>query len=137
MLSPRQSAACAVAACLIVVGWLTCRGPAAGPTPDHLPGVLSRLRQRGVALHLYTPEGAHGEVGHALYLTAEPREIADLKALPRAPDRLARWQGAAFAEELAEPAQQGLEGPGALHYGRVLFFGDPELLARIRAALAE
>jgi hypothetical protein len=99
--------------------------------------VLSRLRQHGVALHLYTPEGAQGEVGHALYLTAGPREIADLKALPRSPERLGRWQGVAFAEELAEPAQQELDGAGVLRYGRVVFFGDPELLARIRAALAQ
>ncbi len=137
MLSPRQSAACAVAACLALTAWFTCRGPAAATAPDHLPGVLSRLRQHGVALHLYTPEGAQGEVGHALYLTVEPREVAGLKALPRSPERLGRWQGIAFAEELADPAQQQLDGDGVLRYGRVLFFGDPELLTRIRGALAE
>jgi hypothetical protein len=137
MLSTRQPTAWALAACLALAAWLACRGPAAGPAPDHLPGVLCRLRQRGVALRLYTPEGAQGEVGRSLYLTADRREIADLKALPRISDCLGRWQGVAFAEELAEPALQGLDGDGVLRYGRVLFFGDPELLARIREALAE
>ena len=98
--------------------------------------MLARLRERGLQLHLYTPEGAQGAVGHALYLTDGPREVAELKALPRDPGCLGRWRGAAFAEELAGPALSELEGAGVLRFGRVVFFGDPELLARIQGALA-
>jgi hypothetical protein len=53
------------------------------------------------------------------------------------PARLGRWRGVVFTEELAGPAQQEPAGAGVLRYGRVLFFGDPALLARVREALAE
>lgn len=137
MLSPRQSSACALAACLALAALYAGRGPASTPPADHLPGVPARLRERGLELHLYTPEGAQGEVGHALYLTDGPREVAELKALPRDPRCLGRWRGVAFAEELAGSAVTQLEGAGVLRFGRVVFFGDPELLALIQEALAK
>jgi hypothetical protein len=41
-----------------------------------------------------------------------------------------------LAEEWDDPSLSLLEGEGVLRYGRVVLFGDPELLARIREALA-
>ena len=43
----------------------------------------------------------------------------------------------ALAEEFADPSHSQLGGEGVLCYGRVVLFGDPALLARIREALAD
>jgi hypothetical protein len=97
--------------------------------------VLSRLRERGLCLHLYAA-GEDAEVGRCLFLADGPRRAGELRALPRLPGSLARWRGVAFAEELADPSDSALGGDGVLRYGRVVLFGDPALLARVRDALA-
>jgi hypothetical protein len=137
MLGTRQLAACALALAVAFAAGHSFRAPAPTPTPDDLAGVMSRLRQRGLDLRAYTPEGTNGEVGRSLFLADGPRDIGQLKALPRDPEFVGRWRGVVFAEELADPTHSRLEGAGVLHCGHVVFFGDPGMLARIREALAE
>jgi hypothetical protein len=102
MLGTRQLTACTLGLAVAFAAGHSFRAPDPMPTPDDLAGVMSRLRQRGLDLRAYTPEGTNGEVGRALFLTDRPRDdIGELKALPRDPEFVGRWRGVVFAEELA------------------------------------
>jgi hypothetical protein len=72
------------------------------------------------------------------YLTTTAKEWLDLDSLPKDPDRIARWRGTLYCERGPAdhwPDLQGQWGDCCLVVGPFLFFGDRELLGRVRAAL--
>jgi hypothetical protein len=83
------------------------------------------------------PGGGHP---HNLFLTRSPRPTAASLQVPKAPEALDRWHGALYVERLSEPGgrkeQVALWGDACFVAGPFLFFGDPEMLAEAREALA-
>jgi hypothetical protein len=105
--------------------------------PD-IPGLVGRLRTAGLGLRV-VPTGRNAKPDHNAYLTATGKGFEQLHAVPRMPEFIGDWRGTVYCERLysqraRQEARQG--GDYCLLAGPFLIFGDPELLARIRACLA-
>jgi len=78
----------------------------------------------------------------ALYLCRTPRTAADVDGLSKHPSRPdPQWAGVVCFHGTADPNRIAIPwvsdgGDRCLRYGRFAVFGDPELLAEVRAALA-
>jgi hypothetical protein len=82
---------------------------------------------------------ADGQIDRSFILTVGGWDGDTLRRLPRVPDRAGEWSGTVLCEWLVnwEPAELFLEEWGEYGFARppFVFFGDKELLARIREAL--
>ncbi len=115
--------------------------------PPHLLGasawtvadLLRHLEGRGLHLHAAGTR-ENGPVATNAFLSLERRPWADLGGLVKDPSRFRGWSGIVYCEYGArEGAREGaLAGWGewGLRAGPFVFFGDPNLLAQIRDALA-
>jgi hypothetical protein len=117
--------------------------PRLGPSPDEaealrqegVEGLARLLRRAGLALHLTCPYPHKGTA----FLTEGARPAEVLRLLPSDPSQAARWRGVVRVEV---GSQLGLDeelirqrGAWYWRWGPFHFFGDPELLAKVRAAL--
>jgi hypothetical protein len=140
--------------------WLACLAACAGglllwpggPRRRGEPGVLlpgegwdvpraaRHLAARGLKFHL-VPAEQGGTGCDRAYLTTTERTWEELDRLPKTVESLTRWQGVVYGERVHQPGalagQVRLWGGCCLDTGPLLFFGDPDLLARISAALQQ
>jgi hypothetical protein len=116
------------------------RVPAGWTTADLLHK-LGPLGLRVIPANITSPDGP---LDDGVFLTTTGRGWEELAALhtaaPPGEEALARWRGTVFVRPSRRPPDtQPLEVGRrcALHAGRFHFYGDPELLDRIEAALSE
>jgi hypothetical protein len=73
--------------------------------------------------------------------TTTAKDWREFLALPKSPEAIDLWRGTIYCERLNQPGsrdpQVGLWGECCLVVGPFLFFGDRDLLRRIRVALGE
>jgi hypothetical protein len=114
-------------------------GWAVGQPADSIPALVAHLEQHGTLLRV-VPVANNGDVCGGAYLTRTSKDWDQLSRLMRVPEDLPRWQGTLLV--LPEHntwfrTQARLSwGNGGLVYGRLVVFGDPALLAEVRAVLA-
>ncbi len=109
-----------------------------------IPALAARLRAAGLNLRLVHTARERGPSYNA-YLTTTDKDWAQLQAVPRMVECSSGWRGTVFCEQdvgywdMGDPGQRQLVlewGDCCLIAGPFRFFGDPALLARIRACLA-
>jgi hypothetical protein len=102
--------------------------------------LVAYLEGRGLRLHL-TPTRAGGDASANAYLTTEAKPAAELYGLITDRHTMHHWAGVVYCERCRryEAREVCLElwGDCGLRAGPFVFFGDPELLARIRTALED
>jgi hypothetical protein len=112
---------------------------AAAPADLNGPQLVERLRAQGICLHVFPVKCDTKDLDHGFYLAELPGARHSLVNLVRDPGFVDRWTGVVFVErrwpqESVQPALQRW-GSCGLFAGRLVLFGDPKLLARIRAAV--
>jgi hypothetical protein len=109
-----------------------------------IPDLVGRLRAAGLELRLVRSAQQRAPDYNA-YLTTTGKDWSQLHGAPRLVEFTDRWRGTVFCEKLfgsgvkADPTlQEQVQewGDSCLVAGSFLLFGDPDLLARIRAHLA-
>src|SRR5262245_18694117 len=77
------------------------RDPYAAANPGlhawDLPQALEHLRDQGLAFEVVSADGGD-VVRHAAFLTTTKRDFVELNCLPRARERLDRWDGVLYCE---------------------------------------
>jgi hypothetical protein len=138
---PRWILAVAFAGCAAAVPlahWLLHRH---GDPPGTLAELATLVRQSEPSL-CAVPMAEHDpEAG--LYLCEQPRPRERLQLLRRFPEQSDRWRGVVFCErdrhlggEIGESEWQRW-GAYGMRIGPFVFFGDPDLLGRIRRAIPQ
>lgn len=91
----------------------------------------ARLRERAPDLHV-APAGSG-----AFFVTDRPRDRAELEALVMNPSRLESWKGVVRSWPVAPDDRVDDSGWGRAGFrqGGHAYFGDPQLVRRIKAAL--
>jgi hypothetical protein len=98
-----------------------------GPQPLDVYGLAARLEEQGLRLRVVpVPEGGSPAEGAWLTVTAKNRDQLSLLSCARPKG----WRGTV----LCLPEHPGVEDSPPLRAGRFRFWGDPELLSRIRKA---
>jgi hypothetical protein len=129
---------------VLVGAWVRSRGHRAAPrTPPELQDwdindLAEHLRGAGLPLReVATAED--GDARNSAYLTTTASTWDELARLARVPERRAGWEGTVYCERNTRESDRKLcrhlWGECYLCAGPFLFFGDPELLGRIRAVL--
>jgi hypothetical protein len=111
--------------------------PAAALDDWDLARLVAYLNEEGLGLRRVSAQRNGGNPRKA-YLTTTAQGWMDLDSLPKDPKRLARWRGTLYCERGPGdhwPDLQEQWGDDCLVVGPFLFFGDRELLGRVRAAL--
>jgi hypothetical protein len=114
--------------------------PASPVVPLHdwdIPQLVEHLNGAGLELCLLGT-GKDGVVDQSAYLTTTPRKWADVNRLFKDATLIEQWEGTLYCERGPLPSWPGLTslwGDCCLVVGPFLFFGDPQLLGRVRAAL--
>jgi hypothetical protein len=103
-----------------------------------MPDLAAYLESQGLRLHL-SPTWAGGNARANAFLTSGAKTGAELYGLLKARKEIHRWAGVVYGErsrayEEREWAVEAWADCG-LRAGPFVFFGDPELLGRIRTAL--
>jgi hypothetical protein len=117
------------------------------PTPDwpsddwDIPQLVTFLNGKGLGLRLVSPRMDGLLLERDAFLTTTDREWSDFNVLPRVPERIQRWRGTLYCK-LKKGENGGFdlgvnEGDCCLEAGPFVLFGDPALLARVRAAFNE
>jgi hypothetical protein len=105
---------------------------------DNIPALVAHLEQHGIALRVI-PITLGSDLSGGAFLTRTTQGWKELSSWPRHPGHLSHWQGTVLVqpERIAVNRAETLASwqEGGLVYGQLLLFGDPALLAEIRAAL--
>jgi hypothetical protein len=132
---------------LVAMTWLaiTFQQRLAGPTPPlppldqwDIPTLADHLNRAGPEVRL-RPVQKNGTFSQSAFLTTTDKNWFDLNALGKDPRWIHKWRGTVYCE-LRGGADSAdllrLWGDQGWSAGPFLFYGDAELLDRIRAALA-
>ncbi len=99
--------------------------------------LVAHLNRMGVDVRLRSTQEA-GILGPTVFLTTIDKSWPKLNALNKDAKRLDRWRGVLYCERMSSnsmPANHLWPDRG-LKIGPFLFYGDAELLERVRSALA-
>jgi hypothetical protein len=102
-----------------------------------IPQLAAHLNRNGVPVRLRLVSETTPVVSSA-YLTTTAKEWDDLNRLMKEPKRLSEWRGTLYCERVGKNASSYLLeqwGDHCLKIGPFLFYGDAELLERVRSAL--
>jgi hypothetical protein len=115
-------------------------GPAAPPdlASWDVPRLVEFLHGHGLPLRAIS-SSRDGGVSESAYLTTTSKGWGELAGLRRGSDQIDLWQGTLFCERASLSvfgAQIQMWGDCCLVVGPFVFFGDRDLLARVRAAFA-
>lgn len=112
---------------LPLVCWHRKPSPVLSGDLDAIPALLDG---QGVRLH------ATWDNSGSLYLTTQPRDVDELRQLLPRPQDVERWQGVVHVWRLPPPEGRRNEwGDRGFQAGNLAVYGDPVLVARIKAAL--
>jgi hypothetical protein len=97
------------------------------------------LNRAGLELRMHSPQN-NGPILRTAFLTITDKDWNSLNPLAKDPSRLPAWRGTVYCErviakDVGELAAQW--GEPCLVAGPFVFYGDVELLERIRAAICE
>jgi hypothetical protein len=114
---------------------------AAAPLDDwDIPRLVAYLNSEGLGLRAVSTTNG-GDIGPTAFLTTTDKGWEELSRLPRGPSHIDRWRGTLFCERTSIggdwPSLTRQWGDCCLVVGPFFFFGDRELLGRVRAALSE
>jgi hypothetical protein len=130
-------------ALLAALAGYTLRGTADSATQrpaDSIPALVARLEQHGLHLRVI-PTARDGDVCTGAFLTRPAGNWEQLSFWLRRPDQLPHWQGTVHVQPersaQARAEATALRKEGCLVYGQLVLFGDPDLLAEIRAAVGD
>jgi hypothetical protein len=143
----------AVAAALLVVVCVS-RHPAEAPVAASpmdswsISEMIARLRQAGLEFRVVatredaaTAPNVFPTTDNNVFLTTTDQGWTELNLLPKLPDHIERWRGTLYVESLRPDQDWSIRtqlwGDYYLVVGRFLFFGDPELLARVHEVLGK
>ena len=105
-----------------------------------IPQLVDYLHRAGIRLHV-APTAKDGVVQNTAFLTTTERTWYELNRLRKDAKQLDPWQGILYCErlELDEMWRVMADQWGDFGWsaGPFLFYGDPELLARVRAVLLD
>jgi hypothetical protein len=140
--APYMAALLTVLAGLIVVASSQPRGPA--PSPKGAIGdwsvadMIRNLQSKGLPLQAVSTL-REGSIGDNAFLLTGAKTWEELNLLPKDSRAMPRWSGVVYCKRVNRPDMVPLAlcGDCALEVGPFDFFGDPDLLARIRAALPD
>jgi hypothetical protein len=112
------------------------------PDPSGLEGsvldLADHLGRRGLELRV-VPTGRGRPRDAAAFLTTTDKSWSELNVLPQRVEAIDRWRGTVFCERVVQSGsrdnQVELWGNSCLVAGPFLFFGDRDLLDRIRDTL--
>ena len=132
-----------LAALLAACGWRHTDDEPTAATPDvagwDVPRMAEHLRSRGLTFRLIPADEPGVNAARSAYLTTTAKTWRELTVLRRARERIGDWQGTLHCERVNQPGTLDLQiqrwGDCCLEVGPFVFFGDPELLARVRTAL--
>jgi hypothetical protein len=99
--------------------------------------LAAHLNRKGVPVRL-VPVSENAPLGSAAYLTTTAKDWDDLNHLMKLPQRIPEWRGTLYCERIRENDTSyllGQWGDQGLKIGPFLFYGDTELLDRVRSAL--
>ena len=115
-------------------------GSAAPKPADSIPALVAHLEQHGLHLRVI-PLARDGDVCMGAFLTRTTKNWEQLSFWLRQPEQLPHWQGTVHIQPessaQARAEAVALWKEGCLVYGRLVLFGDPDLLAEIRAAVGD
>lgn len=102
-----------------------------------IPQLAAYLNEAGVVLHTKSVQ-KNGKLGQRAFLTVDMKDWEELNRLTKDATQIARWRGIVYCErprliDVAGLMQQW--GDGCLAVEPFIFYGDTDLLARIKAAL--
>jgi hypothetical protein len=105
-----------------------------------IPQLVSHLNARGLPVRIvYTRKD--GITKSNAFLTTTDLSFESLNFLPRGKRYIGDWRGVAYCEIIMNPGRRADAGIGmegcSLEFDHFIFVGDPDLLARIGAALRE
>ncbi len=101
-----------------------------------IPRLADYLNRKGVPLRLVATQN-NGTIRHNAFLTTTDKEWDDLSRPVKDPRWIGRWRGTLYCERNPEGDDLARQwGDCYLEVGPFMFFGDPELLARVRTVLA-
>ena len=128
------------AALMLPALYVAGRRPAPPPGAP-IPALLARLEAQGLQLHAVPADNRNRDLRNGVYLCEGERVWDQVARLPADPSRAGSWRGVVLIQaprpSLAVPAEQLRDwGPCGHQDGPFVFFGDPALLARLKAALA-
>ena len=105
-----------------------------------IPELADYLHRAGIRLHV-VPATKDGVLQDTAFLTTTERSWHELNRLRKDAKQLAPWRGILYCERLEHTKMRTvLEeqwGDYGWSAGPFLFYGDPELLARVRAVLLD
>jgi hypothetical protein len=108
------------------------------PPADSIPALVAHLEQRGIHLRVI-PLAHDGDVCQGAFLTRTSSDWKELSFWLRNPQQLSHWRGTVHVqpEHSARAREVALAswGEACMVYGQLILFGDPDLLAEIRAAV--
>ncbi len=128
-----------VVASLLVVSRARRSHPAEAPRLDDwdVPQVVEHLRQHGLELRVVST-GDSADPRHNAYLTTTNKQWQELNCILKVPEQAEQWRGTLFVERSHNlHVRAAYWGDSCLVAGPFVFFGDRELLARVRAVLGE
>lgn len=102
-----------------------------------IPQLAAYLKKAGVELRVQSAQ-KNGIARQSVYLTSTPKDWCDLNGLVKDPKWIHRWQGTVFCTHETPNAAEALArqwGEQGLLVSPFVFYGDAELLARIKNAL--
>jgi hypothetical protein len=115
-------------------------GPNASKPVDSIPALVAHLERRGIALRVIAT-ARDGDICEGAFLTRTSKDWEQLSIPFRIPEQLSRWQGTVHVQPVSNTLYRTEArlswGKGGLVYGQLVLFGDPELLAEVRAALEQ
>jgi hypothetical protein len=100
-----------------------------------IPRLVAYLNEAGLALRMVSAR-KDGVIDQAAFLTITDQEWEDLDRLFKNPKWISQWRGTLYCKRNTAGYDLSHWGDYSLVAGPFLFFGDPELLARVRDALA-
>jgi hypothetical protein len=136
----------ALAGLALSVGWQRPATESPGEPPMlcldgwSVPDLVRHLEARGLGLCAVPTPRKGGPLGRNAFLAPPGKTIDELDGLIKDPAYIARWRGVVYCEEYLRADARNLEGEWGdcfLLAGPFVFFGDRELLSRIRDALRE
>ena len=105
---------------------------------DSIPALVAHLEQRGIQLRVI-PSARDGDVCEGAFLTRTSKNWEQLSFWLRNPEQLSHWQGTVHVQadgnDRARAETAASLGDACLVYGQLVLFGDPDLLAEIKAAI--
>jgi hypothetical protein len=115
------------------------RPPEEGPRLDDwdVPRLVDHLSKQGLELRVVSTQDG-GTPRHNAYLTKTDKKWGELNLMLKVPEQAERWRGTLYVERSHNTdIRAAYWGDCCLVAGPFVFFGDRDLLARVRGALGE